>query len=106
MDLPFEDGTFDVVLSNAVINYLADPVGGLREQRRVARPGGKVLAYVADCRLAPSGLSFNLAQVSGARSDRTAPPPCANHGDGRADGLQPLLHDRLGEAALGAYQAT
>lgn len=46
--LPFEDGAFDVVLSQLVVNFLADPDAGVREMRRVTRPGGRVSAAVWD----------------------------------------------------------
>ena len=46
--LPFEGGTFDVVLSQRVVNFLADPEGGVREMARVTRAGGTVAACVWD----------------------------------------------------------
>ena len=41
-DLPFEDNSFDVVFSHAVLLHLADPERALVEIRRVLRPGGLV----------------------------------------------------------------
>jgi SAM-dependent methyltransferase len=50
--LPFRDGTFDVVGSFDVLEHLADDEAALREQRRVTRAGGHVVAAVpADRRL-------------------------------------------------------
>ena len=46
--LPFPDGTFDVTLAQLVVHFMADPVQGLREMRRVTRPGGTVAACVWD----------------------------------------------------------
>lgn len=46
--LPFPDGAFDVALAQLVVHFMADPVQGLREMRRVARPGGMVAACVWD----------------------------------------------------------
>jgi SAM-dependent methyltransferase len=40
--LPFEDGSFDVVVSSLVMHYLRDWAPALRELRRVLRPGGVV----------------------------------------------------------------
>jgi ubiquinone/menaquinone biosynthesis C-methylase UbiE len=38
--LPFDDGYFDVVLSNSLIHHLADPVACLREAYRVLKADG------------------------------------------------------------------
>ncbi len=38
--LPFEDARFDVVHTHAVLHHLPDPLGVLREMKRVLRPGG------------------------------------------------------------------
>jgi SAM-dependent methyltransferase len=43
-DLPVEDGTFDVVLCNQVLEHCADPALAVRELGRVTAPGGRVLA--------------------------------------------------------------
>ncbi len=40
--LPFEDGTFDAATATCVFCSVEDPVQGLRELRRVVRPGGEV----------------------------------------------------------------
>jgi SAM-dependent methyltransferase len=47
-DLPFLADTFDAALAQLVVHFMADPMGGLREMRRVARPGGTVAACVWD----------------------------------------------------------
>ena len=46
--LPFADDAFDVVWSSGSIEYWPDPVETLRECRRVARPGGRVLVVGPD----------------------------------------------------------
>jgi len=46
--LPYPDDSFDVVHAHQVLQHLADPVGALREMRRVCRPGGIVAARDAD----------------------------------------------------------
>jgi ubiquinone/menaquinone biosynthesis C-methylase UbiE len=46
--LPFADGSFDAVLSQLVVNFLADAPGAVAEMARVAAPGGVVAACVWD----------------------------------------------------------
>ncbi len=40
-DMPFQDASVDVVISNCVINLAADKLAVLREAARVLRPGGR-----------------------------------------------------------------
>ena len=47
-DLPFDDATFDRALSQLVVNFMTEPLAGVREMRRVTRPGGTVAACVWD----------------------------------------------------------
>jgi SAM-dependent methyltransferase len=46
--LPFADGSFDAALSQLVVNFMRDPVAGVREMARVTRPGGVVASTVWD----------------------------------------------------------
>src|SRR3954449_2544827 len=46
--LPFDDDAFDAALAQLVVHFMADPVAGLREMRRVTRAGGVVAACVWD----------------------------------------------------------
>jgi SAM-dependent methyltransferase len=46
--LPFPNGAFDAVLSQLVINFMADAEVGVREMERVARSGGVVASCVWD----------------------------------------------------------
>jgi len=48
--LPFEDGAFDAVFAQLVVNFLTDPEQGVAEMARVARSGGTVAAAVWDYR--------------------------------------------------------
>ncbi|MFD4988484.1 methyltransferase domain-containing protein [Streptomyces sp. NPDC058374] len=46
--LPFADDSFDVVHAHQVLQHLGDPVGALREMRRVCVPGGLVAVRDSD----------------------------------------------------------
>ena len=46
--LPFDDKTFDAVMSSQVFEYLDNVSGGLQEMYRVLRPGGRVLIRDTD----------------------------------------------------------
>lgn len=43
-DLPFEDGTFHVVISNGVLNLVPDKVAAFRQLSRVLRSGGRFVS--------------------------------------------------------------
>ncbi len=38
--LPYEDGNFDVVMSNSIVHHIPEPADVLREMVRVVKPGG------------------------------------------------------------------
>ncbi len=59
-DAPFEDGSFDVVISNGVINLAADKPQVFREIARLLRPGGRlaIADIVTDVEL-PETISCN-----------------------------------------------
>ncbi len=43
--LPFDEGSFDVVVSTFSMHHWADPIAGLAEIHRVLRPGGRALIW-------------------------------------------------------------
>ncbi|HEX8854556.1 MAG TPA: methyltransferase domain-containing protein [Thermoleophilaceae bacterium] len=45
-EMPFEPGTFDIAYSIGVLHHLPDPERGFQSLARMARPGGKVFAWV------------------------------------------------------------
>jgi len=47
-ELPFDDSSFDAALAQLVVQFMRDPVAGLREMARVTRGGGIVAASVWD----------------------------------------------------------
>jgi SAM-dependent methyltransferase len=46
--LPFPDDVFDAAIAQLVVHFMTEPVAGIREMARVARPGGVVAACVWD----------------------------------------------------------
>jgi SAM-dependent methyltransferase len=46
--LPFDDASFDAALAQLVVHFMSDPVQGVREMRRVTRPGGVLAVSVWD----------------------------------------------------------
>ena len=46
--LSFSDATFDVCYSLAVLVWLRNPIAAVREQARVTKPGGRVVASIGD----------------------------------------------------------
>ena len=45
-ELPYEDGTFDLVTAFDVVEHMDDDLAVMKEMRRVLRPGGRVLLFV------------------------------------------------------------
>jgi len=43
--LPFEDGSFDLVVSSFAVHHWPDPHAGLAEVMRVLKPGGKAIIW-------------------------------------------------------------
>ncbi|WP_442576824.1 class I SAM-dependent methyltransferase [Microbacterium sp. F51-2R] len=73
-DLPFDDAVFAAALAELVVHFMSDPVAGLREMRRVTRPGGVVAACVWDFRggRAPQSRFFEaLRAVTGHADDES-----------------------------------
>ena len=45
-DLQFADGTFDIVVCNAILEHVEDPQRAIRELRRVLKIGGRIWVEV------------------------------------------------------------
>ncbi len=61
-DLPFADESFDVVVAQLVVPFMADQVRGLSEMRRVVRPGGTVAACSWDFERGPVQVFWQAAE--------------------------------------------
>jgi SAM-dependent methyltransferase len=48
MDIDAPDSTFDFAYASLVFQHLPDPLGAMREVRRVLRPGGKLVIFDID----------------------------------------------------------
>ncbi len=48
LNLPFEDGRFDLVWSSRAVHGLIDQLAGVRELARVVRPGGRLILREGD----------------------------------------------------------
>ena len=60
-DLPIEDGSADVVISNGVINLCADKRRVFAEVMRVLKPGGRLqFADIANGKEIPAGALRNI----------------------------------------------
>jgi ubiquinone/menaquinone biosynthesis C-methylase UbiE len=69
--LPYPDGTFDLVVSSMSQHHWADVRGGVREVRRVLRPGGR--AWIYDARIALHRATSIARREAGARRASMAP---------------------------------
>lgn len=65
LNLPFPDGQFDRTLSMLALDVLPDSLRGLREMRRVTKPGGVVAVVVNNfrCGWTPFSLVWDVAAV-------------------------------------------
>jgi SAM-dependent methyltransferase len=75
--LPFGDAAFDHALAQLAVNFMSDPPAGVREMRRVTRPGGTVAAAVWDY---AGGMTLLRAFWDAAAAEH---PSGAEHDEGR-----------------------
>lgn len=82
-ELPFADDTFDAALAQLVVHFMADPVQGLSEMRRVTRPDGVVAACVWDMGVGhtPLGPLWEAAQAVDPDVEGEAGRPGTREGD-------------------------
>jgi ubiquinone/menaquinone biosynthesis C-methylase UbiE len=110
--LPFQDGSFDTVVSTLVLCTVPDPEAAMAEVRRVLRPGGRLL-FCEHVRSDSPGLASRqehladawAAIADGCRCNRDSLSTISSHLDistlGRATwrGMPPIVHPLIvGEA--------
>lgn len=88
LNLPFPDGSFDVVASALVINFVSDRPRGIAEMRRAARPGGHVAGYVWDF---AGGRATAAPLAQGLRAIGVEPPMTPGAKDTTLEALQSLF---------------
>ena len=71
--LPFDDDTFDRVLTTCVLHHLENPHQALSEMRRVTRPGGIITVFLPIDPGLPYELSHELTSVRAARKQGLVP---------------------------------
>jgi SAM-dependent methyltransferase len=99
-DLPFADGAFDAAIAQLVVHFMADPVAGLAEMKRVTRPGGSVAACVWDHAADGRGPLSTFWQVAH-ELNRNAPGE-----QGGAGAREGHLAQLFAEAGLGDVEST
>jgi ubiquinone/menaquinone biosynthesis C-methylase UbiE len=97
--LPFEDDSFDVVLSTFGAMFAPDQQRTADELVRVCRPGGRI----GMCNWTPDSLIGEVFRVTGGH---VPPPPGARPGTrwGTQDGLEELFGDRVSSLWLQVRQ--
>jgi SAM-dependent methyltransferase len=98
-ELPFEDGTFDAVVGNFVLNHVGRPRVALKELRRVLRSGGRI-ALTIWAVPAPAGQAL-LGRVVEATGGHSALASASARRGGRlpARSGRPGRADDVGRAA-------
>ncbi len=77
-ELPYDEGTFDVVYSVEVIEHLSNPHGLIREMYRVVRPGGMIVVTTPNILNLSSRLRYLLTGFF-----EMFPPPSLSPQDAR-----------------------
>src|SRR6202041_2852479 len=95
-ELPFADGTFDVVTGFNSFQYAADPVNALRQAKRVSKPSAKVA-------MAVWGLAKDCQSAAVVKAMGTLLPPLPPGASGPFALSEPgVLEDMLSKAGLKA----
>jgi ubiquinone/menaquinone biosynthesis C-methylase UbiE len=112
LPLPFEDGSFDLVYANFVIEHLAAPETTFREWQRILRSGGELVVltsnsanpYLAAARMLPDRARVFAKRVGPGVATRDVFP--AHYRANKPETLLELLADAGFEPVDVAYVAT
>src|SRR5262249_56389029 len=64
MPLPYPDASFSIVVSRFTFHHFQDPLGVLREMRRVCAPGGRIAVVDTDASADPvKAAAFNQMET-------------------------------------------
>jgi len=85
---PFPDGSFDLVLVRHLLQALPDPVGLLREVRRLLAPGGRVHVLAEDY----ATILFDIEDYETADHFREVAPRFRRHGTDLYQGRRLFRH--------------
>lgn len=93
-DLPYDDGAFDVVVANFVLNHVDDPAASAAELVRVTVPGGSVRTTIWDGLPTAQGQLFRaVMEASGSIDPRVPSLPPDRDFERSVEGLSALLGD-------------
>ena len=95
--LPYQDESFDVVLSQYAHMFSVEPDMAIREMLRVLKPGGR-LAFAA---WTPEGLAPRLMGLSFRYLPMPGDPPPSPFEWGRPEGVRRYLGDRVDDLSFG-----
>ncbi|MEM1187892.1 MAG: methyltransferase domain-containing protein [Pseudomonadota bacterium] len=107
IDLPFDDQSFDVVISSFMLMFVPDPEKALSEMRRVLRPGGRLVVSVwqgLESNVVYRKLVETTREVAGVDSANSMAWPFTMGEPGRLESL--FWAAGIDEVAIAEYDGT
>lgn len=72
-ELPYEDGEFDLITCCNALQYSMDPLGTLKEMKRVSKPGGTVAILTGARKSGPGGMGVFYSKLGEMRAATSGP---------------------------------